>query len=352
MRYILFLSLLLIGLIFESCLRPPPEPEPDPWTKVEGLTTINNIRTLYAAPTELYLISNDEFIRLNVQNEAVEKRRLQLPFRYYGRPGLSEHTFFQMIRNGDGEQELDFYLTKNPDPVYRITINSLIGNEDSGLIAESRSRNTAAYNKTGTQLLLPVIQLPESYFVFFLFDINLNNTKTEFESIEVRHRIDVPDLPADTDNLLNVQYINGFYYANTLDGAVRIDPVNGEADKIFDDWLLDFFEYDGKVYGTGFGNVLYESSDNGLNWSLVQQAQPVNLEAVDVVNNRVFNQRGTGFPYSLAAADLSKVTPLKQNADFPEDLSAFQDVAHFYGRYYITVFKELYFSCNLILEEE
>lgn len=350
MQRIILLGLLLTTLFLDSCLRPPPKAEPDSWTKIEGLTTINNIRNIYAAPTELYLISNDEFIRLDVQNNPVEKRKLQLPFRYYGRPGLSENTFFQMIRNADGQQELNFYLTKNAGPIYKIEINDFLGSEDNGFLAVPSSRNTAAYNATGTQFLLPVTQLPDSYYTFFLFDIRLNSNKTEFESIDLAYRIDMPDLPADGDNLINIKYIKGFYYASSLDGAVRIDPVSGEAVKIFDDWLLDFFAYENKIYGTGFGNLLYVSSDNGVSWEQVDMA--IDLEMVDVVNNQVFTQRGTGFPYSMSDGDLETITPLKLNKDFPNDFSAYQDFTYFYGRYYLSVFKELYFATELVLEEE
>ncbi len=353
MTRIASLLLVFVSVYFCSCLRPPPEVEPDPWIKVEELTAINNILDLYAAPTELYLISNDEFIRLDALTEPVEKRRLQVPFRYYGRPILAEHVFLRTIRSSEaGGQELNFHLTKNADAIAKIQIRDLADEEGKSYLVFDDARSLGAFNSTGTQFMLPVLQLPDGFYNFILFDIKLNLNNTQFESVNVVRQISAPELTADTDNLSNFKYIDGIYYANTLDGAVRIDPLAGEATKIFDDWILDIFPHDGRLYGTGFGNVLYTSTDNGLNWSLVEQTQPIDIQFVDVVNKRLFNQGGIGLPYSFVKADLSQVTPLKLNQDFPAELSGFQDLVHFYGNYYMTVFKELYFTCDLTLEDE
>jgi len=288
-RITLQLCLILVLISTAACLIKPPDPIPEPWNKLEDYTNNTNIRVLHATPTELYILSDDEFARLDLNNQLVEKRRFELPFDFSGRSALSDDSFYQLIQNDSLRLELNFHLTKNPDPIYRIKIEDFQQTGDSGFLPEGEVRNTGAYNATGTQFIFPVVQVPDSYYAFFLFDINLNASKTEFESVELATRINV-DLPAYPGNLNNVRFIDGFFYATSLNGAVRINPSTGTFIKIFEEWMLDFFKYEDKLYATGFGNALYVSEDNGLTFESVDlsdNSRPFQLEMINVVNEQI-----------------------------------------------------------------
>ncbi len=336
-----------------ACLIKPPDPAPEPWTKLEDYQNNTNIRVLYATPNELYILSDDEFARLNLDNELVEKRRFELPFAFSGRSAVSDHTFYQLIRNDSLRLEVNFHLTKNPDPIYRIKIEDFLQAGDAGFLEEREARNTGAYNDSGTQFIIPVIQVPDSYYAFFLFDIKLNLTNTAFESVELATRINV-DLPAFSGNLNNVRYVDGFFYATSLDGAVRINPNTGTYQKIFEGWMLDVFKFDGKIYATGFGNILYVSENNGQSFDLVDLSdvgQAFQLEMVEIENEQILSQQAIGFPFSLIESDFSKGSELQLNEDFTSDFSAYQDIEYFNGKYYLTVFKELYHAEALIPQD-
>lgn len=348
-RISLQLFLLLALLSSAACLIKPPAPVPEPWMTLEGYTNNTNIRVLHATPSELYILSDDEFARLDVNNELVEKRRFELPFSFSGRSALSDDSFYQLIRNDSLRLELNFHLTKNPDPIERVKIENFIEPGDSGFLEEDKARNTGTYNADGTQFIIPVIQVPDSYYAFFLFDIRLNATKTAFESIDLAARINV-DLPAYSDNLNNVKFIDGFFYATSLDGAVRIDPSNGSYVKIFDAWMLDVFKFENKIYATGFGNALYVSEDNGLNFESIDLSDvqtPYQLEMIEIVNEQILSQQAIGFPFSLIESDFSSGKAITLNSDFTQDFSAYQDIEYFNGNYYLPVFKELFFGPEL-----
>lgn len=343
---------LLVLCTLAACLIKPPEEVPEPWTKLEDYQNNTNIRVLRATPTELYILSDDEFARLNMDNELVEKRRFELPFAFSGRSALSDDSFYQLIRNDSLRLEINFHLTKNPDPLYKIKIENFLATGDAGFLEEGEARNTGAYNDSGSQFIIPVIQVPDSYYAFFLFDINLNASRTEFESVDLARRINV-DLPAYSGNLNNVRFIDGFFYATSLDGAVRINPNDGTYEKIFEGWMLDIFKFDNKIYATGFGNMLYVSENNGLSFDLVDLSnnQPFQIEMIEIENDEILSQQAIGFPFSVIESDFSDGKELKLNEDFPLDFSAYQDIEYFNGKYYLPVFKELYYGDELITQD-
>ncbi len=348
------LLLLLTIVTTAACLIKPPEPIPEPFTKLEDYVNNTNIRVLHATPNELYILSDDEFARLDLNNELVEKRRLEIPFEFSARSAVSDHNFYQLILNDSLDLEINFHLTKNPDEVEKIKLKNLMQAGDSGFIKEGNNRNIGAFNDNGTQFLIPVIRVPGSYYSFFLFDINLNGTNTNFQSVELAHRIDIDGIPASAGNLNSVKYIDGFFYATSLFGAVRINPTNGSYTQIFDDWMLDFFKYDDKLYATGFGNALYVSNDNGLNFTVVDLSNvdtPFPIEMIQIVNDKILSQQAIGFPFSIIDTDFESGKLLLLNSDFTQDFSAYQDIEYFNGKYYLPVFKELYTSPDLFIED-
>lgn len=348
-RYTLFFSILLTA----SCLIKPAEPEPEPWNQVEDYFSNTNIRVLHATNDQLYILSDDEFARLDQNQTLIEKRRLELPIRFYGRPAVSDHTFYQLIRNDVDSLQLNFYMTRNPEPVHTIQVDDFLLPGDTRFKGEGDARNTGVYNSLGTQFIIPVIQNPLDYYVFLLFDINLDLQNNTILSIDLAHRIDAVDFPADDNNLNNVKFIDGFYYATSLDGAIRINPVDGSYSTVFEDWILDFFKHEGKIYASKFGNELFVSETNGESFSPLNLSgnNPFSIEMVEIVNQQILSQQNVGFPFSIIQPDFSSGDLLRINSDFTQDFSAYQDIEFFNGQYYLPLFKELYVADELISEQ-
>lgn len=342
---------ILILLSFSACLIKPPEPEPDPWTKLENYISQSNIRVLHATPDELYILSDDEFARLNKNNEFIEKRSFSLPLDFTGRSSISNHTFYQIILSDSSAMEINFQLTKTPGPRYTIKIDDYISSGDAALLPDGKDRNISTYNDDGTQFIIPVIQIPDSYYAFFLFDVKLNLANNNFEEISLAARINVSDFPANSGNLNSVIFIDGYYYATSVHGAIRIDPLNNSYEKVSDQWIIDVFKYGDKIYASGFNNLLLVSADNGLNFTALNVSDnPPKFQLIDVENGHIFSQQAIGFPFNLIESDFSRSRKVALNDDIIQDFSAFQDIEYFNGNYYLSVFRELYFSPEISTE--
>jgi hypothetical protein len=351
MKLITYTFCLLVALSFTTCLIKPPEPEPVPWARLEGYNNNTNVRVLHTTANELYILSDDEFTRLNQNNEFVEKRNIGLPFDFTGRPGISDHSFYQITLNDSSKIEINFRLTKNASQLLKIKIDNFKESGDAAFLSEGEGKNTAAYNIDGTQFIIPVIQIPDSYYAFFLFNINLNPSKTEFEEIELVSRINITDFPANTGNLNTVRYIDGFFYATSLHGAIRINPSTGTYQKIFTDWMIDIFKLEDKIYATGFGNTLFVSEDNGQNFVPLDLGEaPPQMHVIDILQNKIFSQQAIGFPFNLVDANFTTSKRITLNEDFPQDFSAYQDIAYFNDNFYLSIFEKLYFGPEIITE--
>lgn len=348
----IFTFFLLCTLIFQSCYKIPEEVDKNPWETID-LTTTTPIRSMFAGSLELMLATDDEFYRINSNNEIVEKRNIGLPFSHFGRPAISEFTTVRLIRSATESQLAEMHLTRNADEVYGFSIGDIPTNGDENFEVEGASRNPGAFNFDGSQFLLPVrvISPDERYYAFFLLDINLNSTKTAFESVEIARRIDVKALPGDPGNLVNIKFVNGNYYATSKSGAFRISP-SGDGITLFTGWMQDVFEKNGTLYMTGFNDFeFYSSSDNGDTWDRV--LDPTTIKMVETANNEIFYHQAIGFRFKLAAEDLKTGQNVALNEDFPtNDFAAYSNIVHFFGNYYLSVQKEVAFSSVIETEEE
>lgn len=352
-RITIFLSFIII-VSTTACLIKPAEVEPEPWTKVEDFLSNTNIRILHTTPEELYILADAEFARINSNNELVEKRALELPIRFYGRPAVSDDTFFQMIRNDSDSLQANFYLVQDQNEIYTIQLNDLANPGEFGFRGEDEARNGGTYSSDGKQFIVPVIQIPNEYYTFLLFDINLSGDKKDFISIDLKHRIDLEDFPADQNNLQNVKYINGYFYATSRDGAVRINPNTGSSIQISEEWVFDVFLYENRIHMTlGTGNELLVSNDNGLTYEPVEVGSELfNLFAIEIINDQILTQQTIFSPFRIVDPEFTQTTAMAVNEDFGDQLfGAFQDIAYFGGKYYLPVFKELYTTEELKTEE-
>ena len=347
-------TLLLLGsfvFLSPSCLIKPIAEQADPWDKVIDDDLITPIINLYAGIVEMYAISADEFIRVDGNGDLVERRRIDLTFRQFSRPVLSENVYVRVVRPTEDIRAVEFNLTKvdGEQVVFDLEdINQLVGREVS---PEVQSRYGGAFNESGDKIMVP---LPNNdYYNFVIFDIELNGTNSKFNSVTVDRIVEVPDLPYDLkDGLSNIRFVNGNYYATSLNGVVRITP-NGQVEKIFQQWVIDVFEYDDKLYATDINTGLYESEDNGLTWDKIDNDdKPTGVSFAEVVNGQVVTQRFTGFPFDIANDDLKGTETLLTNKDFPDDVAAYNNIRYFRGGYYIAVQKQLWKADDLVVENE
>ncbi len=348
------LAIVFGTMLFMSCNYNRNKAKPDIWFDLE-ITTNTPIRNMYAGDIEMHLITDDEFIRINNQNQLIERRLFpDLPTKFYGRPSMSRYAFTWVVLQDDVEQ-LEVHLVKDlsSEKTFIYDLSQLPGiNEEPDalvLIPDESGRYNGTFNADGSQFLLPMLNASSNIYSFYLFDINLNFDKTEFVQggVVIDKRIDLPidDISGD---LMNTQFINGYYYITTKRGAFRIDPLQGNFTEINQVWMLDAFGYDGQVYLTGFNDFdFYVSNDNGLSF---EQAGTSPLKYVEVENNHVLSQTQLGLPWSLADDDLLGIQELRVNKDFEDDGASYWNIRHFYGRYYLSIQKEVYFLEELETE--
>lgn len=348
-----FLSLLLIlsTLFVSSCYKIRGDGTENPWEKLDFSTEIP-IRAMHASPLELLAVSDNQLYRIGVDNEVIEKRSFPLPAAFFGRPAISDFMFIRLVRTFTTDQLVQIHLVRNPDEVYEFNVGDLEAGPGESFELEGESRDPGAFNADGSQFMLPmrVITADKRYYAFFLLDIELDPTKSNFISVTVNKRIDLDDLPGDPGNLNNIKFLNGNYYVTSRNGGFRITP-QGETLTAFNDWTWDTFEKDNRLYITNFNDFeFYSSLDNGLSWERV--GEPSEIKMALNVNDQIFSQKAIGFPFTLADEKLKEVDELLLNEDFPEDLAAYSDLVYFFGNYYMTVQKEIFFVKEIDIKED
>ncbi|MEM1320160.1 MAG: hypothetical protein AAGG75_07885 [Bacteroidota bacterium] len=346
------LAVLLFALLVgqSACLIKPEDEIPDPWKLAFEDATITPIRNMHASPTEFYVITDDEFIRLDNNNNIIERRKLTLPFRFFGRPQLSDNVFTRVTRQGQSDQIIEFHLAKIPGQVYNYSFEQLEAETGDQLFPETSGRYTAAFNDVGTQMLLPASNSSKDIYTLLLFDIELNSNNSEILNVSLRANIDVTDLQNDPNSISNTRFVDGHYYVTSLNGAFRVGP-DGSVTKIFQQWMLDFFSYEDSLFVTSSAAQLFTSSDSGLSWREWDEENRTELQFVEVANNNVFSQPFTGFPFQMADEDLLSTRKVRLNQDFVDDVSAYNNIRFFFDKYYLANQKELYFTDDIKLEE-
>lgn len=350
MRKILLLSFSLL-LLYPACLIKPLEEQADPFDQVFDDDLITPINNMYAGLVNLYLISADEFLRVDSDGEVVERRRIDLTFRQFSRPILSENVFARVVRTDDDTRVVEFNLTKVANQQVTIDLDEISAVAGREINPEIQSHYGGAFNDRGDQLMIPFPN--NTYYSFVLFDIQLNGTNSEFQSVTINQVVEADDLPYDLkDGLSNISFVNGNYYASSLNGAVRINP-QGQKAKIFQQWIVDIFEYDGKLYATDVNTGVYESEDNGLSWDQVnEEREPTGLFFVENVNDQLVTQRFAGAAFDIVEDDLKSTVPMLFNKDFPSDLGAYNNMRYFRGKFYLAVQKQLWSSDKLVERDE
>ena len=353
----LYLNIFFLVLIatVSACLIKPPEPPADIWTKTFDFESVTPYEHMLATSTELYLLSRDEFVRIDINKELVERRSMPLPFRFLGRPMLSENVYVRHTRldNADN-QSLEFYLTKNPTAKFVIDLLEFADTTDENLVIDANPRYTGAFNTSGSEFILPTINFSdqERKYVFLLFSIDLNPSSTEFENVTLKKRIEVDEIPAglfSSDGLLNVKFVNGFYYITSLNGIARIASNGDLTYPIRQVPIFDFFDHQDTIFASGFGNDLHVSLDNGA--SFIKRDSLTDIQMVEATNEMIFTHQANGFPFRLADPTKMNAREVLRNEDFPNDFAAYKNLVYFHGEYFMTVQKELYHTAEIELVE-
>ncbi len=352
---------LLTCVFFFSCNYQRADPKPDLWYPLD-FETETPIRSLYAGPYELNLVTDDEFMRVGIDGSVVERRAIDLPFYFFGRPIIGQYTFVRLVRGqvfipnppfGDSvvsKPLMEVHLVKNPsrDEIYKIELEDVDPGEN--LSFEQFARFSGAFNEDESQFLLVTLNntsTANTVHSLYLMDINVNAQKDRINSVSVNRRIDI-DLVADTRLVSNVKFINGFFYLCSEYGMWRINPNNGTAAQPFTTWIKDVFQAEGRIYVTGFNDFdFYVSSDNGETFSPMGEAS--GLKFVEVENGTVFSQDFLGTAWKLTP-DLLETELMSVNKDFNDDGALYWNVKYFYDRYYISAQKQLFHSEEVVPE--
>lgn len=345
---------LLIILTVLSCQKPVVIVEPDPWVEIPNLSLNSTINRLHAKADEMLIGTVDNFARMNANGTITERRTLEVKKGVFGRPILSDFVFARVLKNVNNQRELQFHLTKSVNQIFKITDKEIADSAEFIILEElPNAYTTGAFNEDGSQFLYAARSLnpQEAQYSFFLFDINLNADKNQFQDVSIAQRINIPSnlLGSEASMLSNVRFFGGNYYVTTLSGAYRIQP-NGEWQQIFAHWVWDIFQYDGKLYSTGFyENQFYISEDNGENWEFANINTP--LRKVEVAGTKVFGQDQLGLPYRLASNDFTALQEISYNSNFFDDEpTAYQAIQFFDGKFYISVHKRLYAVEEIVLK--
>lgn len=354
MRLIPFTLFFITMLIF-SCKKQAVVVQPsDPWVEIPNLSLNSTINRLHATDHEMLIGTIDNFARMSSTGTVIERRTLEVEKGVFGRPILSDKMFARVLKNVENERELQFHLVNSVNQIYSITDREIADSAEFIIFEElNNAYSTGAFNHDATQFLYAARSLnpQETQYAFFLFDLQLNATATQFQSVTIAHRINIPSslLGSEASMITNVRFLDGNYYISTLSGAYRIQP-DGEWQQIFSHWIWDIFRYEGKLYSTGFyENQFYSSEDSGKNWEYANTNTP--LRKVEVTGDKIFGQNQLGLPYRLATEDFTTLQEISYNSNFFDDEpTAYQAIEFFQGKYYISVHKRLYSVENIVLK--
>jgi hypothetical protein len=352
------LSLSLITLL-SSCVPLVKEDNPQPnnntntattttttqtdWLAYKAVDVRTLVKSIYSSTNELFILSDNQFIRMDANDNVIEKRALADDRQLYGSPVVSENTFMRISQGNDNKQVVEFHLTRNAAS-QKIITSSLVDSElKESFQIDFFGRSPGCYNADGTKYILPGVVYPYYKSTLMILDIKLTPDNKNFQSISLNKRIEIPALSTD-GKIEACRFLSGNFYLATKDGGFRITP-EGQVTKIFKNWTYDFFEKDGKLYSTGFASAdFYTSSDNGLSWRTYGNGS---LKYVENVGNKLINQLQRGLAFDLVDNSFLKPVPMKYNADFPTQPDTYYTIAFMKNQFYMNVGNKIYIAKEL-----
>lgn len=352
----LIIACLICSFYFFSCQKPlfnddgtnPTGSNDVTWEKI-NFTLERSILNMHATPFQLFAVTENEFVRFDFDNNLLEKRPLPVSSGVKGIPAMSDNIFMRLTTTTTAEQTIEFHLSRNPAQIYKLSVDSLKIPDEDFLEIEFLGRRLGAFKDDGTQFILPAKSFSSkgNFYVFFLFEFEMNGTADEIINVNVLHRVEVPTLAADFGAISNVRYIEGNYYVSSKEGGYRITE-DGQYTQIFPQWMLDFFPKEDKIYVTGINSFdLHESTDNGENWERLNQNSALKL--VEAKGEKLFTQEVEGHVFKLVGEDLLTASDIDFGTEIdPENLADFYAVEFYNERYYFNVGRDIYFTENII----
>lgn len=358
MRNLTVLLYLSALFLFFSCVRIPEgdgigtDPEKNPWEELADLESEQPILNMYSNGDVLMTISGGEFTRIDADQTILEKRLLNDNTIDFGTPALSENTFARLVSTSSAEQKLEFHLVKNPQEVITFSINELKSNPSESLEIDFEGKEIGAFNFDGNLFLLPVKNLTNQHYSFFLFELELDPSTFQFRGAEITHRIDLTDIASNPGTLSNIKWIGNQFFVATKNGSYRINK-DGTARQINNIWMKDFFQWSGTIYGTGFNDFdIIKSDDNGLSWT---PATPSPLRLVRIQRGKLVSQvfKGNRYQIPINHQNIFQTREMMLNEDFPsDDEGAYLAIEAFSGNFYLAIGKDLYYTSDIFAVEE
>jgi hypothetical protein len=362
-RNLLFLTS-LIAMIHGSCVPleyrkdgVDPNLPPTPiglWKEIKNLNPERTIRNLRATPFELHAITDNQFLRLNIDNQLIEKRSLQAHRVPIGMPILSDNSFFRASQGADNREYYEFHSVTNAQTVKMVISSDLVRRNETFTVERGRLRYPGAYSQNGSKFFLPGTVYPgnsgTARIEILILKLHFSPSTSEIDSISLHKRVSIaPQALSVGGRIETCRYMNGYLFLATADGAFRISE-DGQVKEFFPHWTLDFYQRDGRIFSTGLGSYdFFYSSNSGDAWL---RGRPTQLRFTEQVGQHIFTQRDKGTKFQLADSSMTKNKNIKYNNDtiFPNSIDSYHGVAFFQNQYYMSVEKKLFYNETILTE--
>ncbi len=352
-RIILILSVLCL-FTTSSCYRDIGSSSANnPWNQVD-FTALGPIRTMHAAPVEVLAITDQEFFRIDSDNNVIEERPIGLAADYFGRPALGDWVSARFIEK-NAKNVAEFHLTKNANQIFDLIVNDIQVPAGTSISLEgTAAKNVGVFNDDSSQMAFAVElnRTEGSNFGIVIVDITLTGTKENFVSVEVTKVVDIPEMRSNAQRMSSISFIGGAYYVTSKDGGFRV-TANGNYQQVVSGWTLDAFAREGTIYMTSFQSFdFFKSENNGVTFERVGTTSPAKY--VFQADDQYFHQENRGFEFKLIDEDFENLRDIVYNQEIKSSNSgdAFWNMIYMGGRYYINVEGEIWFLDEIKIEEE
>ena len=360
---ITFTALIFLSLI--QCVRVPGEggdgsgegadPNIRPWTKVDELVSDHELLNSISDGNVLRIISNSEFIVIDKDHRILEREQFLKNPKNFGTPVISPNVFVRLGGPGNGDQVLEFRLTKRPEEVIRFTPEQLAGQNEVILFDEESIAEIGAINPDGNDFLITAIRVNTLSGardrIFIRFNVELEGSTFRFLNITTDDHIEISDISSDKGSVSSIFQVGSDFLVASLSGGFKIDR-NGRVSRFTFDWTRDFFRSAGDLYATSEnGGFIMVSEDNGLSWERSNVSS--DLKLVRVSGAELISQRNRGGLFNTTIDDLVpfETELMKVNPELEGTVGNNHIFEFFNGDYYFSVGKELYFAPEIIAVE-
>jgi len=350
-RIIILVSILCLFAV-SACYKAGPGAS-NPWEKID-VNPLGPVRSMHAAPVEVLAVTDQEFLRIDSDNQVVEERPIGLAAAYFGRPVLGDWVFTRFIEKNN-QSVAELHLVRNSNQIFDLAISDIQGPAGTTINLEgTAAKDVGAFNDNSSQLAFPVeLNRPDgSNFGIVIVDITLSGNKEEFVSVEVVKVVDIPEMRSNADHMESISFIGGAYYVTHRDGGFRV-TTDGNYRKVVSGWTLDVFDKDGAIYMTSFESFdFFKSENNGVTFERV--VTPSRARYVYQADDQYFHQENRGSEFKLISDDLEELREIVYNKAIRDKISNFPfwDMTYMGGRYYINVSEQIWYLEEIELKEE